>query len=69
MRSCQSSRNSASGCGISLLGERNRSSAALALSNRLMFRLMHSTASGWPAASSSTVLTERIFCPSQLSFS
>ncbi|MNR46387.1 hypothetical protein D3C85_1653420 [compost metagenome] len=52
-----------------MLGERNRSSAALAFSNREMFRLMHSTASGLPAGSRSTVLRERIFWPSQLSFS
>ncbi|MNJ64625.1 hypothetical protein D3C81_1783660 [compost metagenome] len=52
-----------------MLGDRNRSSAALAFSNREMFRLMHSTASGVPASLRNTVLSERIFCPSQLSFS
>ncbi|MCY1207367.1 hypothetical protein D9M72_189650 [compost metagenome] len=69
MRSCQSSRNRASGWGMTLLEERNRSRAALAASNMEMFRLMQSTATGAPRASRSTVLMERIFCPSQLSFS
>ncbi|MNC73914.1 hypothetical protein D3C75_1251920 [compost metagenome] len=52
-----------------MLGERNKSSAALAFSNREIFRLMHSTATGAWLASRSTVLRERIFWPSQLSFS
>ncbi|MNJ64691.1 hypothetical protein D3C77_606600 [compost metagenome] len=69
MRSCQSSRNSASGCGSKRLAWKNRSRASLACSRMEKFRLMQISASGVPLSSSITLLIERIFWPVQLSFS
>ena len=69
MRSCQSSRNSSSGCATTPAPLMNRSSVARTSSNTAMLKLMHSIPAGCPSSSNSTLLTQRMRRPSQLSFS